>query len=141
MSTNRVRWRRLIGAALLLAVGAAQASDWVSLGKTDDGKQEIFVDVSSVRVEGDIRRAWMKFVVAPHTLRGTGPNSRKWASNSVRRDAYNCRNETHKLEALTVYFEDGTNDSYYPSAAQWEPVAPDTVSDTVMRFVCAWKPL
>ena len=26
-----------------------------------------------------------------------------------RRDVY----ETHKLEALTVYFEDGTNDSYY----------------------------
>jgi hypothetical protein len=42
---------RTILLALLLACGTARASDWVSLGKSDDGQQEYFVDVSSIRVE------------------------------------------------------------------------------------------
>ena len=41
---------------LLLARDAAQAAEWVSLGKNDSATVETFVDVSSIRVAGGIRR-------------------------------------------------------------------------------------
>jgi hypothetical protein len=48
---------------LLLACGTAQASDWVSIGKSDNGTREYFADVSSIGITGDIRRAWVKTVL------------------------------------------------------------------------------
>jgi hypothetical protein len=56
--------------ALLLTSGTAQASEWVSIGTTDNAQIEYFVDVSSIRVESDIRRGWVKTVFASHTVRG-----------------------------------------------------------------------
>jgi hypothetical protein len=121
---------------LLLACGTAQASDWVSLGKTDDGKEEGVVDVSSIRVAGAIRWAWVKFLYAPRTH---GSPEHWWASD-MSREAFNCADETHRREALTVYYEDGTNGSdpaaNYPT--QWQPVLPDTIGNAEMQFICAW---
>jgi len=47
-----------------------------------------------------------------------------------------------RREALIVYFvDDGTNwpgaTTDYPTA--WRPVAPDTVAEGEIKFVCAWK--
>jgi hypothetical protein len=126
---------------LLLVCGTAHASDWVSIGKTDDGKTEILVDVSSIRVAGSIRRAWVKHVFVSHTVRGTGDNVNKWQSESVTRRAFNCNDESESLEALTIYFDDGTTRSV-PSAElprPWEPVVTDTVRSNEMQFICAWK--
>jgi hypothetical protein len=126
---------------LLLACGMAQASDWVPIGKTDDGKTEILVDVSSIRVAGSIRRAWVKHVFMFHTVRGTGDNVNKWQSESVTRRAFNCNDESESLESLTVYYDDGTTRSV-PSAelpGPWELVVPDTVRSNEMQFICAWK--
>jgi hypothetical protein len=137
MSRN-ISWPLL---ALLLACGTAQASNWVSIGKDAVG-HEAFVDVSSIRVVGAIRRAWFKAVYVRHTMRETGgPDANKWWSTSVHRRAFNCGEETTRSEALTVYYEDGTNGSdpaaNYPTP--WEPVPPDTVLSTELQFICAWK--
>jgi hypothetical protein len=61
---------------LLLTSGAAHAAQWVSLGKADAGK-ETFVDVSSIRIEAEIRRGWSKVVLSPHTQNGGGDLSTK----------------------------------------------------------------
>jgi hypothetical protein len=131
----------LIVLALLLACGTAQASDRLSLGKDAVG-DENFVDVSSIRGVGAIRRAWFKAVYVPHTSRETGrPNPNKCWSESVHRRAFNCGEETTRSEGLTVYYEDGTNGSdpaaNYPT--RWEPVPPDTALSTELQFLCAWK--
>jgi hypothetical protein len=55
--------------ALLLACGTAQAAEWVSVDKQKSG-METFVDVSSIRLEGGIRRFWTKGVPPPKTKRG-----------------------------------------------------------------------
>jgi hypothetical protein len=43
--------------ALLLVCGTAHASSWKLIGE-DTGKAQVFIDVSSIRIEGSIRRAW-----------------------------------------------------------------------------------
>jgi len=126
---------------VLLACSAARASDWVSLGKTTDGKQEGFVDVLSIRAVGNIRRAWFKTIFVPHTMNSAG-TSKKSLDYTLGREAFDCAEETHRNEAGTVYYEDGTVTSIpatnYPEP--WAPVPPETVWDSEMKFLCAWKP-
>jgi hypothetical protein len=124
---------------LLMACGTAQAAEWASLGNTDNGTFVIFVDVSSIRVAGQVRRAWVKFVFTPHTVRGVGD---KWKTKAVYFDAYDCKEESSRVEATTTYFEDGTSRSVSPEELEksWEPVTPDSVSRGEMDFVCSWKP-
>jgi hypothetical protein len=131
--------QRTIILALLLACGTALASEWVPVAK--NSQLEVFVDVSSIRIAGEIRRAWLKMVMQPHSERGIGADANKWVAYKQSREAIHCLNETHYGEALTEYFSDGSNHtvSQKPDIA-WEPVPPDTVFEAVMHFVCAWKP-
>jgi hypothetical protein len=103
---------------------------------------EHFVNVSSIRIVSGIRREWTKMVMAPHFQRGTGVYADKWWSYHLEREAFNCGEEMSRREALIVYFvDDGTNwpgaTTDYPTA--WRPVAPDTVAEGEIKFVCAWK--
>jgi len=124
---------------LLLACGTAQASDWVSLGKTDNGKVEVLVDLSSIRVAGQIRRAWVKQIHASQAARGHGINANKWIASEVDFNSFNCGEETMSIGVGNYYYEDGTN-SVDSSVVAWGPVAPDTVGHTLLQFICAWKP-
>jgi hypothetical protein len=131
--------RKTIILAMFLACGTAQASNWISVGKTNDGKSESFIDLQSVRIDGDIRRAWVKTVYASRS--NPGPFGKYWAS-TVARTSFNCSEETRRWDALTIYFDDESlrsiPASQYPTA--WEPVTPDTIESANMAFICAWKP-
>jgi len=67
---------------LLLACGTVQASDWVSVVKSDNGVREYFADVSSIGITGEIRRARIKIIVPPDK------------PFSLDRMAFNCREGT-----------------------------------------------
>lgn len=136
----KTRIRAAVAFSVLLVCGTAQAADWVSVANSVDGKQEFFVDVSSIRVAGDIRRAWFKTTFLPHTMQAP-ENPKKWWSDDLSRDVFNCAEETSRREALTMHYEDGTAllvpAEGFPSP--WIPVAPETILDTEMKFICAWK--
>jgi hypothetical protein len=115
--------------ALLIVGGTAQASEWVSLGKSDDGTREAFVDVSDIRVLGDMRRAWVKVDAATAT--------------TMYREAFNCAEETSRSEAIDIHSSDGSVKSAPDNLLQstpWRPIRPDTTWQVVMKFVCAWHP-
>ncbi len=127
----------VIAAAIPLALGVGPASEWVSIAKFKDSER--FIDLASIRIAGDVRRGWLKTVLAPHT-RKDPHGSVKWLSYTLVREAYNCSEETNRLEASTDYYEDG---SFYNLPAQnyptrWIPVRPETVGNTTMQFICAW---
>ena len=135
--------KRPILLALLLACGSALAAQWTFVARSEGGKHERYIDVSSIRVTGDIRRAWFKSVYAAHVAKDdSGSDANKWWSSTVGLRAYNCSEGTSRFEAQTVYYEDGTNYSDPSSAfpTPWEPVVPDTVRSAEMQFICAWKP-
>lgn len=54
----------------------------MSVAKNKDGSVELFVDVSSVRITGSVRRAWLKETYAPGTEKeiggGTGGSTLSW---------------------------------------------------------------
>jgi hypothetical protein len=58
--------------ALLIVGSTPQASEWVTAGHSDDGKVEVLVDVSSIRVGGAVRRVWVKTVLGRRKLPPAG---------------------------------------------------------------------
>ena len=131
-------WRVRAGMlALVIVCSTAQASNWVSVGNNDAGTVEAFIDVSSLRIAGNIRRAWFKYVYKTHSEKGADG---KYWSYTVLKTAFNCTEEMFRFEAGTDYYEDGTNSTppaeFYPT---WKPVAPDTTASDEMQFICAMK--
>src|SRR5258706_109637 len=74
--------------AALLACDTAQAAEWVSITALPGKNFEVLVDVSSIQRSGEITRAWIKYLYAPHTERGAADDSSKWKSYSVQRYAH-----------------------------------------------------
>jgi len=126
--------------SLLLTCSAAQASEWISLGKSDDRELETFIDPSTVLISGSVRRAWFKASYAPNTQidwAGSG----KWVNHTMERQALNCIDRTARMEAVTVYYADGTS-QIAPQEAfprPWQPVESDTTDEARLRFVCSRK--
>jgi hypothetical protein len=127
---------------LMLACGAAQAEEWVTLGKIDNGNKETFVDVSSIRIDNGIRRGSSKVVFVSHAQAGAGEYSNKWVSYFSYQFAFSCADKMSRVEGMSGYFDDGTSyiDRYYPKPWRAVPMAPKTNWTTLMEFVCAWKP-
>lgn len=132
-------WRVRAGIlALVIVCSTAQASNWWNIDKSYDGTMETFIDVSSLRIAGNIRRAWYKTAYKTHTQKG---DDGKYWSYTVSKKAFNCTEEMFRDEAGIIYFEDGTNFTVsaeiYPTP--WVPVPPDTVASLSMHFICAMK--
>ena len=133
-------WRVRAGMLTLVIVcSTAQASNWVTIGESDDGLIETFIDVSSIRIEGDVRRAWFKPVYKTHTKKHTS-NGKYW-SYAVLKQAFNCTEEMYRVEADIIHYEDGAFESEpaedYPKP--WAPVPPDTLGSVIIQFICTWK--
>jgi hypothetical protein len=139
-----VRIRSALPAILMLFSSGvpASAADWMSLGKLDNGNRETFVDLSSIRIDGSIRRGAYKVVFASHVQAGGGEYASKWVSYFSYRFAFNCDDKIGRVEAMAGYFDDGTSyvDHYFPKPWQVVPVAPKTNWTTLMEYVSAWKP-
>jgi len=128
---------------------AVQGAQWVSLGSFNGGKLEDFVDVSSIRIDGDVRRAWIRGVFVPHTVHGFDKNADQWVNVLIWHGEFNCVDETYREEMHHAVYDDGTY--WFPSdeikaltksiTEEWLQVTPDIdVPRAQWRFVCAWKP-
>ena len=129
---------------VLMTCGTAQAADWVSVWKSEDGKQETFVDAANIKIEGDIRTAALKRVSAPRTERGLGDNATKWVSYQLSSGSFNCVEKTTRQESNAVYYDDGSVERYdnpmlerLGVAEPWMPLPDDPIANVVMKFVCA----
>jgi hypothetical protein len=126
-----------IATLTLLALPSARAAEWVSLGVAEGDKFEHFIDLTSVRFAGPIRRAWIKLVYPPQSARGRGDHADTWISERMIRSAYNCEQETRRIESFVTSYENGTVDSKTPESPPWEPVSPGSVDWTHMQFNCS----
>jgi hypothetical protein len=134
--------RKMILPMLLIIGSVAQASEWVRVASTSEPKHIFFIDTSSIRVSGNIRRGWRKTQYVPHTVQSWVGDTLKWEDYTLGREAFDCSTGASRTEGLMLYFEDGTYkempDSMYPYP--WRPVPPDTALNSQLNFVCAWKP-
>lgn len=125
---------------LLLTASAAIAANWVSLGRSTSGKheQETFIDSSSIRDIGNIRRAWVKHVVPPHSEKGT--QSRKWLQYEMISTEFNCMTETNRPVAIYEFYEDNSSSQMQGQLGSFEPAIPGSALDDETHYVCNWKP-
>jgi hypothetical protein len=117
----------------LLASGMVLASDWVSLGKTEDGTSETFVDRASIQVVGNIRGAVFQYLPKPHLdMLGSA-----WIVKSEQLSEYDCKNNAVHAIKLVIYLEGGgTHTNVLPTAwgsvtAPWDQAA--------LKYLCAWE--
>jgi hypothetical protein len=134
----------LLTSGTLATSGTLEAAEWVSLGKLGNAKKETFVDVSSIRIDGKIRKGASKVVLASHSITGAGDNANKWISEISYQFTFDCFEKSSRIDAMSAYFDDGTNWSEPASAfpKPWVTVPPGFQSNwtSLIHFVCAWKP-
>ncbi len=120
---------------VLFACGTVHAAEWVLVGISAGSGAKTFVDRSSIKIEGDVRHAWVKRSFGHHAKKD--PLNQKWLADSVGLYGFNCADSSARLESLVVYFDDGTaepNNGPYPD--RWEPAAPESLEFAETRFVC-----
>jgi hypothetical protein len=116
-----------------------QGTDWIPLPLVNDRVGQVFVNIASIRVDGNLRWFRDKRIDPPHP-----DNSEiKWINYTVTRWEINCDEQLVKLDEQTKYYEDGTRwvaGSDLLSLMQWIAVKPNTAMEGEMKIVCAWKP-
>jgi hypothetical protein len=126
-----------LGILLLLGLwsSAASASDWWFIRMTGQApnRSMFYVDRESIQVtRSGSKRVWTQYQLET-------PNGRTRSTLTL--FDVDCENRTSALVSATNYTSDGDlidtfNWSPYDRDGQPAPIAPDTVFDTLMRFVC-----
>jgi len=138
--------RPTIPLALLLVCGTAQAETWVpirlayTLDSHDHKDSWQSINIESVRITGDVRRAWIKTTFAPQTKKGFPPRTRVWVDYVLTLTEFNCREQATRHMAITVYYIDGELTSASDRDPEWDPAPPGTMQSYTTAFVCSWKP-
>jgi hypothetical protein len=132
--------RKAIILALLLACGTALAAEWVPIPLTNPNKV-VLIDTTSVSVSGPVRCAWFKLVMPPHTAKGVGIYERRFVAYVLMRTAFDCEQKNSRTDGAQSFYEDGTNSTTTPTTLlEWAPVAPDSMADALLSYICAWRP-
>jgi hypothetical protein len=111
-------------------------SGWTPL-ESGNGPGQLLVDVATVRLWRKVER-YASFQYIPKS-RTMDENRNKPVLDELIRDAFKCSEGTAQKISLTVYYEDGTQQLYYPwgYGAPWKRVSADTALSREMKFVCA----
>jgi hypothetical protein len=134
---------RIIGfaLALLLTCAMAQAApQWAPVGMATNEKVKAWVDLGSIRIDGNTRSALFKYVYAAHSEKDERVN--KWRKVSSSQETFNCANETSRVETLSVRYDDGTEWSKAADQlpTSWTPIGPHTLRDFQRQFICKGVP-
>lgn len=132
--------KSILLALLILVCGTARAAEWVSIPLTNPNKT-VLIDTTSVSVSGSVRRAWFKFVMSQHSTKGVGIYEGRFVAYVLMRTAYDCEQKNSRTDGAQWFYEDGTNSTTTPTTLlEWAPVAPDSMADSLLTYICAWRP-
>jgi hypothetical protein len=124
---------------LLFVGGTAQASEWVPIPLSNPNKV-VLIDTGSLLISGTVRRAWFKFVMPPHSQKGTGIYADRYVSYALMRSSFDCQQKNSMTDGLQWFYDDGTNNTTTLTSADWKPVPPDSMADALLGYICALKP-
>ena len=113
----------------------APVGNWTLLRTDSFGST--FIDMSSIKETGHIRRVNFKNIGGPLQRVGHFPSVRFGISE----EAFDCRGGRTRTDAVMRYLDDGT--AYRGPAVidpvLWDPVKPNTISAGDLELVCSWK--
>ncbi len=115
---------------LTMSVNSIANSNWVYVASSINN-EDWFVERNSTQKDGDSVTFWTRRNYVDRTKFGD-------LSEKVQR-TINCRRREVIIRFMQTYDDinnTGRQTSSFKANDSWEPVAPDTVMWTVMRFVC-----
>jgi len=122
--------------AILSTASSAFASDWVTVGVDNEGNTWLVDKESLVREAGTVR-AWRR--IEFKQTKPYPPNGEPIAS-VLFLDVTNCSRRMVGVKASKLIRRDGSLITAHEDAdadVKWVSVAPDTVVEKGMRFVCS----
>jgi hypothetical protein len=114
---------------------------WVKVEESDDG-EVTYVNVETIKdLGGGIKQAWrILSYPKPRVLR----SGAKYSSDKIR-ERFNCIEESITTLSFVTYSKTyGTGDvvlsgDFKPHEVEWRAVVPDSVGETLFKFVCDYK--
>jgi hypothetical protein len=115
----------------LLALVAAPAwAEWVKVDETDE--MTFYIDPAKIKKGGNLRRVWELQDLKQRD--NDGEMSRRGLQE------YDCEEERSRVLSMSTHSEAMTGGKVIMSGelnGKWKYIAPNTVSATVLSFVCA----
>jgi hypothetical protein len=113
-------------------------SRWTAIKNGDDPGQ-LLIDLTNIHLWRKIERTGLfQYIPKAHTM---DENRNRLILYELVNDTFECAEGMAEKLSLTVYYEDGAQQTYYPwrypGANEWIPVRPDTTLSREMKFVCA----
>ena len=121
--------KKLIILFLFLPV-FANASNWILVSKSTDG-DSYYLDSQSIMYNGNEVSYWAKVNYKSRNKFGDLSSKEQWAIN--------CRTRESNLLYMNSYsdFDNrGTTTGSYKAPADWRPIAPDSIAEEILKFVC-----
>lgn len=111
--------------------------NWLLLGSYTGGGGILYIDTSSIRIDGPIRVAWLKVEFSTHTQRGILDHN-KWLKLTAFREEVDCSRGVIRDDDATFYYEDGSEAD--PPAGtlptRWEIASPVGASGKMVSAIC-----
>ncbi len=119
---------------LFTMISIARAENWVNAATADKNKVETFVDVDSIREEGNKKKFWMYHDMKGKVKSQNGEPIEKAYGHAV----VDCEAKTIGYLESIIQWPNGTKDKSREKLDE-EPVKPDSVNAGVLKFVCEKK--
>lgn len=122
--------KRLVPAFILLSTSIAYAQNWVPIGKTDVDNTDFYVESSSIKKVGGLKRAWVMQNLSK-------PDDRTLSRRLY--EEFDCNEDKFRIIQLTG-FDEGMGKGKilfdYSSVDKWSYPPPGSMNFMVLKFVC-----
>ena len=123
--------RAVIGlVAATLMASSASASEWwlvVTDGRSPN-QQIVLIDSETMTRDGDVVTLWNYSI---------NQTVKAGQAQSIKGHAlYDCAKRMTMLRSIAGYTKSGDLIAQGPADGQWNDIAPDSVSETILRFAC-----
>jgi hypothetical protein len=116
---------------LLIFISSSAWTGWVPIANSDSGDTEFYVDPATIRKEGVLRKFWKMVNLK---------NRNKNGDISFRfRDELDCKEEKFRNLNITTFSEkmlSGEITNNFNTIGKWVYIAPGTLDEAVMEYVC-----
>jgi hypothetical protein len=127
--------KHVLVASAVLALSLPVHAQWAEIGKDAEEKMTVYIDVNTLRRDGQIRNVWMLYDFKYYTKHDNGSMFR---SMRVLRQ-FECSTERARNLAVDLHRQAMAGGELIDSSEQqgaWSPVRPQTFDATVIAAVC-----
>ncbi len=121
--------KKLFLVGLMMLSGSAWA-EWVMFNESE--KIQHFYDPATIRTDGNMRRVWQ--------LVDNKKRNKDGVMSLRARLEYDCKQERYRVLSISTHSEPMANGNILTTVSQsndWEEIAPNTSSETMLKIVCA----